>query len=101
MEIPYGSLVPTVYASITGEIPGEIISACIGAGLSKDGFGMLMEYAHYGPMSIAESVVREMLEEGFRKRRMELEKVILKSKEHKVERLGCVVTAAIFWWEDE
>jgi arginine decarboxylase len=97
--IPFGSLVPTVYASITGEIPGELISACIGAGVAEDGGGIIMEYSHYGPASVAEAVVREMLEEGGRKRGMEFERIILRSTEHKVERLGCAVAAAVFWWE--
>lgn len=94
--LPVGTLVPTVYTQITSNVPGEIISACVGAGIGEEG-GVLMEYHHRGRGDDCEGVVDSMIQEGFAKRGWRLERVIFTTAEHKVDRLGCAVAAAILW----
>ncbi|MDI6690187.1 MAG: arginine decarboxylase, pyruvoyl-dependent [Actinomycetota bacterium] len=97
-SIPVGAVVPTVYAHITSNVSGEIISACVGMGLSSDSQGVIMEYAHPGSATVAEEIVKKMLKEALEKRNLSLTKTILISAEHKVKKLGCAVAAAILWW---
>ncbi len=99
-EIEAGSLVPAVYSSIISNVAGETISACVGAGFSNDTFGLLYEYSHRGEAKTAEEVVHKMIEEGFKMRKIKIDKIILVSAEHRVERVGCAVAAAILWREN-
>ncbi|MCK4777341.1 MAG: arginine decarboxylase, pyruvoyl-dependent [Actinomycetia bacterium] len=93
-----GSVVPCVYSSIVSSEKGEILSACVGAGLSKDSFGLIFEYAHKGTAKIAEEIVRKMIDEGFENRSISLDKVVIISVEHKVQRIGSAIAAAVLWW---
>lgn len=93
-DLPVGTIVPTVYSTITSTIPGETISAVIGAGVGEHG-GVLMEYHHTGSGADAERVVRGMVEEGFDKRGWKLEDVFFATAEHTVERLGCAMAAVL------
>ena len=100
-DIPPGSLTPTVYSYITSSIPGEVLSACVGIGLSDGDFGLIYEYSHRGSAQVAEEIVRRMIEEGFKKRNLKLAKLTTVCAEHKVERIGCAVAAAVLWWEED
>jgi arginine decarboxylase len=93
--LPVGTVVPAVYSKVTSNVPGEVIAACIGAGIGSKG-GVLMEYQHAGPADDAERVTQAMVEEGFRRRGWELDRVLFATAEHKVDRLGCAVAAAVF-----
>jgi arginine decarboxylase len=93
-DMPVGTIVPTVYAHIHSNVPGEMVSACIGAGIGSEG-GVLMEYSHRGPADDAERVVQNMVEEGFAKRGWTLDEVFFATGEHKVDRLGSAVAAAV------
>ncbi|HVL81495.1 MAG TPA: arginine decarboxylase, pyruvoyl-dependent [Actinomycetota bacterium] len=93
-DLPVGTIVPTVYAHITSNVAGEIISACIGAGIGAEG-GVLMEYSHRGPGDDAERVVQAMVEEGFARRGWTLDDVRFVTGEHKVDRLGSAVAVAM------
>jgi arginine decarboxylase len=97
-QIETGTLTPTVYSYITSNTPGEIVSACVGAGLGSEG-GVLMEFHHEGHGADAENVVRRMIEEGFARRSWTLDRVVFTTAEHKVDRLGCAVAAAVLWNE--
>lgn len=92
--LPVGTVVPTVYSKIDSNVPGEIITACIGAGVGSEG-GVLMEYQHAGPADDAERVTLAMIEEGFQRRGWELDHVLFATAEHKVDRLGCAVATAV------
>jgi len=98
-EIPKGALVPTVYSKIESALPGEIISACVGAGISEEGLGLLYEFSHNGTAQAAEEIVINMVKEGFAMRGLTLKDIYLVSAEHKVEKIGCVVCAAVMWWD--
>jgi arginine decarboxylase len=97
-EIATGTLTPTVYAKMVSETPGEVISACIGVGVTNRG-GVLME-AH-GPWSAAqiEERVARMVDEGMRSRGFSTGGYDLHfaTAEHHVERIGSAVAAAVLW----
>lgn len=93
-DLPVGTLVPTVYTQIVSNVPGEVVSAVIAAGIGEPG-GVLMEYHHRGPGDDAERVARSMVEEGFAKRGWDLLDVRFATAEHKVERLGCAAAAVL------
>lgn len=97
-DLPVGALVPTVYTHVTSNVPGEVVSAVIAAGIGAKG-GVLMEYHHRGPADDAERVAQAMVEEGFARRGWALEDVRFVASEHKVERLGCAVAAALMLGE--
>jgi arginine decarboxylase len=39
-----------------------------------------------------------MVEEGFARRGLPLERVTVTLAEHRVERLGCAIAAVVLWW---
>lgn len=95
-QIPTGTLTPTVYAKMVSETPGEVISSCIGVGVTPRG-GVLME-AH-GPWTAQEieDRVRKMVEEGMRVRGLDPYELHFATAEHRVERIGSAVAAAVLW----
>ena len=95
--IASGSLVPAVYAQIQGDTAGESICAALGIGLGKDSHGMIFEHSATTRV-VAESVVTGMVEEGFARRGLPLERLIVCAAEHRVERFGCAVAAVVLWW---
>lgn len=99
-EIPEGALLPAVYSYVTSNIPGEIISASVGGGISDEGIGLLYEFSHKGAAQVAEEIVKEMIEEGFKMRELTMKELHIVSSEHKVERIGCAVCAAVLWWDE-
>lgn len=92
--LPVGTIVPTVYTHVVSNVPGEMVSAVIAAGTGAEG-GVLMEYNHRGPADDAERVAQAMVEEGFARRGWALDVVRFVTSEHKVDRLGCAVAAAL------
>jgi arginine decarboxylase len=95
-EIPTGTLTPTVYARTVSETPGEAISACVGVGVTSKG-GVLME-AH-GPWTAEqiEERVGRMVAEGMAKRGLEPFELVFATAEHRVEKIGSAVAAAVLW----
>ena len=98
LEIPPGSLVPTAYCTWTSEIPNEPIAAAVGVGLSRDSFGVIMEYAGTGTREYAESEVSRMLEAAFQQRQMKLHELRIRGVDHQVRTVGSVVAAAVLWY---
>lgn len=99
-ELPVGTVVPTVYAHITSNVPGEVISAVIAGGEGDEG-GVLMEYHHRGSAENAKRIVTSMVEEGFERRGWELKDVHYAVGEHQVEHLGCAVAAVLLLESEE
>jgi arginine decarboxylase len=93
-SLPVGTITPCVYTYATSNVPGEMVSACVGAGIGSEG-GVLMEYHHDGPADAAERVVGSMIEEGFARRGWTLTDTMFATAEHKIDRLGCAVAAAV------
>lgn len=92
-----GMLTPAVYARITSHTPGERIAAAIGLGFSPDTYGVIMEYQHTGTGENAEAIVRGMIEEAMELRGLATREIMIAVREHVVQRIGCVIAAAVFW----
>jgi arginine decarboxylase len=92
-----GALVPTVYSVQVSARPGETVAAAIGIGVAEGSHGMIYE-SHGRTRQEVESAVRQMVAEGFARRGLRLKAVIVRSIEHKVERIGCAVAAVVLWW---
>lgn len=98
MEIPPGSLVPTAYGYIISDVPGELISAAVGVGFSKDSFGVIMEFSGKCNKAEAERAVERMLIEAFKNRGMELVDTKIAATEHRVVKIGCSLAAVPLWY---
>jgi arginine decarboxylase len=96
-RITPGALVPTVYSVHVSARPGETVAAAIGIGVAEGSHGMIYE-SHGRSRQEVESAVRKMIAEGFARRGLQLKEVIVRSIEHKVERIGCAVAAVVLWW---
>jgi arginine decarboxylase len=92
-----GSLVPAVYAAVHSDTAGETICAAVGIGIGRESHGMIFEH-HGTSREVTERVVTGMVEEGFARRRLPLERLIVRVAEHRVERVGCAVAAVVLWW---
>lgn len=98
LEIPPGALVPTAYGYLQSCEPGSLIAAAIGVGIGYDSYGVIMEFEGFCSKEEAEMRVRAMVEEGFRMRALPLRDVLVKGIDHRVERIGSVVAAAVMWY---
>ncbi len=96
-DLTPGSLVPTVYTSVHSDTAGETICAALGIGMGRDSHGMIFEHSA-SSREVAERVVSGMVKEGFASRGLPLERLIVRAVEHRVERLGCAIAAAVLWW---
>ena len=99
-EFPIGSLVPTVYAKIESDTPGETIAAAVALGLSPDGRGVIMEYSGRGTAAEIEAVARKRVEAAFAARGIPLHEYHVASAEHTVVEHGCAVAAAVLWGDE-
>lgn len=99
LKIPLGSLVPTAYASIISDIPGEIISAGVAIALPEDEeqSGLIMEYSARGHKEEIEEIVRNMAKEGMKKREKKISKLLSKSIESKVKHIGAAFAGVVLW----
>ena len=98
VAIAAGTLVPSVLATVTSETPGEIITSCIGIGLSKTGHGMIMEHSGPGTAEHMEGIVTNMVREAMDRRGLKTDGIELRSVTHTVERVGSCVAAVVLWW---
>lgn len=92
-----GLLTPAVYAKMDSHTPGERIAAAVGVGISRGSFGVIMEYSHSGTSEVAETIVRNMVEEAMALRDLPVADIKVAVKDHIVQRIGCVVAAVVFW----
>ncbi len=102
-RIKPGILVPTAYACITGQVPGEVISAAVGYALPLDRTkaGVIMEHHDTVPKNTSERMIRQMLEEAFQVRGEKIREIKVVSSEHRVERLGCALAAVTLLSEED
>jgi arginine decarboxylase len=96
-QITPGSLVPTVYTVQVSARAGDMVAAAVGIGVAEGSHGMIYE-SHGTSLDEVETNVRRMIDEGFARRGLHLKEVIVRSIEHKVERIGCAVAAVVLWW---
>jgi arginine decarboxylase len=103
IPLPPGSLVPTAYASITSDVPGEIISSAVAVALPKELHypGLIMEYSARGPRAEIEETVRQMALEGMKLRGREIKDLKSLAVEHKVQKAGATLAAVVLWDREE
>ena len=99
IALPPGALVPAAYASLTSDVPGEIISAGVALALPYDEErnGLIMEYSAKGDRATIEETVRNMAVEGMRLRGWEIKELKSIAVEYKVKKVGAVLAAIVLW----
>jgi arginine decarboxylase len=99
IALPPGALVPAAYASLTSDVPGEVISAGVALALphDKERNGLIMEYSAKGDRAKIEETVRNMAVEGMRVRGWEIKELKSIAVEYKVKKVGAVLAAIVLW----
>lgn len=98
LELPPGALVPTAYGYIISTTPGEIISAACGVGISRESFGVIMEFSGKCTAQEARAQIESMIREAFARRGMELVDMKIEAVEHEVKRIACALAAVPLWY---
>ncbi len=103
VPLPPGSLVPTAYASITSDVPGQMISSAVAVALPKEPqyAGLIMEYSGRGSKAEIEEMVRQMALEGMKLRKREIKDLKSMAVEHKVQKVGATLAAVVLWDREE
>jgi len=95
-----GSLIPTIYESISSKKAGREISAAVGIGITvppTKGAGVIFTYSCSGPKRKAEETVRKMVEEGMNAKGYLKHRCEIAGTSAIVEKdWTCVVAAAVF-----
>jgi len=99
IALPPGSIVPAAYASITSDVPGEIISAGVAIALPEDENqnGLIMEYSAKGEQRKIEEIVRNMAVEGMKLRGWKIKDLTSIAVEYKVKKIGAALAAVVLW----
>jgi len=99
VALPPGALVPTAYASLTSEVPGEIISSAVAVALPEDPAhaGLIMEYSARGRREEIEAFVRNMAVEGMKFRNRKIRDLSSIAIEHQVKKVGATFAAVVLW----
>jgi arginine decarboxylase len=99
IRLPQGAILPTAYASISSDIPGEIISAAVAVALPKDDDqpGLIMEYSARGHSKEIELIAKNMASEGMKKRQQEMKEIKSISAEYQVKKIGAAFAGVILW----
>ena len=102
-KIKPGALVPTAYAAITSETPGELVAAAVGYAIPDDPAknGVIMEFHGHATRGQAEEAIRGMLDEAFQVRGETVKEMRIYAVEHTVERIGCALAAITLLGEDD
>jgi arginine decarboxylase len=98
LVFPPGSLVPTAYGYITSDVPGELIAAAVGVGISQESFGVIMEFSGRCTKEEAQAKVEEMIHEAFTSRGMIVAEIKAAAVEHRVRHVGCALAAVPLWY---
>lgn len=99
VRLPFGALVPVVYALKISSTRDELIAAGVGIGIpaNKNRPGLIMEYSCIGGKKEAGRILREMVEEGFNMRKEKLDEIKIASAECRVKRTGAACAAVVLW----
>ena len=102
-KIKPGALIPTAYAAVTSETPGDVIAAAVGYAVPDDPAknGVIMEFHGHTTREEADKAVRFMLDEAFRVRGETIKDLQTFAVEHTVERIGCALAAIALLTEDD
>jgi arginine decarboxylase len=99
LPMPQGALVPVAYASLTSDVPGEVISAAVAIGIPKDPdkAGLIMEYSARAEEKVVVEQVRKMAEKGMEVRNRPIKEIKSISASFKVVTIGAVFAAVVLW----
>jgi arginine decarboxylase len=102
-SIKPGAIVPTAYAAMSSETPGDTVAAAVGYALPEDRTkaGVIMEFHGLADRDAAEAQIRAMLAEAFRVRGERVRETRVVAVDHRVERVGCAVAAVTLLSEDD
>jgi arginine decarboxylase len=102
-KIKLGALIPTAYAAITSDVPGERVAAAVGYAIPDDPAknGVIMEFHGVASRGEAERQIDVMLAEAFRIRGEVMKEKKVFAVEHTVERVGCALAAITLLAEDD
>jgi arginine decarboxylase len=102
-KIKPGALVPTAYAAMTSETPGELVAAAVGYAIPDDPSknGVIMEFHGVATRDEAERQIQVMLEEAFRVRGETIAELRVVAVDHRVERIGCALAAITLLGEED
>jgi len=102
-KIKPGALVPTAYAAMTSEAPGELVAAAVGYAIPDDPAknGVIMEFHGVATRDEAEQQIRAMLDEAFRVRGETIAEMRVVAVDHRVERIGCALAAITLLGEED
>jgi len=99
LPLPSGALVPSTYAVITSEIPGEVISAAVAIAYPADESrgAVIMDYSARGHKEDVEGIARRMAEEGLGARGLAVRDIRSLAVQHRVAQIGSAFAGVIFW----
>ena len=102
-RIKPGAIVPSAYAAMTSEVPGEVVAAAVGWALPDDPVknGIIMEFHDKATREEAERMIVQMLQEAFRTRGWRIAQMKVAAVEHRVERTGCALAAVTLLSDDD
>ena len=102
-KIKPGALVPTAYAAMTSDRPGDVVAAAVGYAVPDDPAknGVIMEFHGVAGRAEAERQIHAMLDEAFRVRGELVKDRRVVAVEHTVERIGCALAAITLLGEDD
>jgi arginine decarboxylase len=95
VKVKLGAIVPTAYAAMTSETPGETVAAAVGYAVPDDPAknGVIMEFHGVASRAEAERQINLMLDEAFRVRGEIIKERRVVAVEHTTERIGCALAA--------
>jgi arginine decarboxylase len=102
-KIKPGALVPTAYAAMTSDMPGQTVAAAVGYALPDDPAkpGVIMEFHDIATRRDAERAIRAMLAEAFAVRGEPIRELKVFAVEHTVQRIGCALAAVVLLAEQD
>lgn len=99
VPLPQGALVPTAYASLYSDVPGEVISAAVAIGIPKDAnrAGLIMEYSARAAENVVVEQVKKMAEKGMELRNRAIKDIMAISATYRVITIGAVFAGVVLW----
>jgi arginine decarboxylase len=99
VPLPQGALVPTAYASLYSDVPGEVISAAVAIGIPKDTnrAGLIMEYSARAEEKVVLEQVKKMAVKGMELRNRAIKDIMAISATCKIVSIGAVFAAVVLW----
>ena len=99
VQLPYGALIPIAYASISSDLPNEVIASAVAVAIPEDPEkpGLIMEYSSRGHCEDMENIVRDMAQKGMEMRNEKIREIQSISSEHKIVKLGATFAGVVLW----